>query len=153
MHNKAKKLKISSQKSDWLSITQAAKVIGVSADTLRRWEKTGKLNAKRTHGSHRRYHASELETILKNQPEKLPRKKPITPKIEQNHTKVIKEHQIISKDNQMPKAPTTTTSIFHRWYPVMLGVAFLAFFIAVTATTMLVYSYYQQTRITSAYSR
>ncbi len=37
------------------SISETAKLLGVSAPTLRRWEKTGKLPALRTLGGHRRY--------------------------------------------------------------------------------------------------
>jgi putative resolvase len=37
------------------SISEAAKILGVSIPTLRRWEKNGKLPALRTLGGHRRY--------------------------------------------------------------------------------------------------
>lgn len=44
----------------WLTITQAAALIGYSVDSLRRWDKKGKLPAHRTLGGHRVYRASEL---------------------------------------------------------------------------------------------
>ena len=43
-----------------LSINQAAKLLGVSADTLRRWEEEGKIKSERTAGGHRRYDAALL---------------------------------------------------------------------------------------------
>jgi excisionase family DNA binding protein len=37
----------------------AARLIGVSVDTLRRWEKAGKITSTRTAGGHRRYDLAE----------------------------------------------------------------------------------------------
>lgn len=42
------------------SIGQAAKILGVSASTLRRWEKAGLLVPERTQGAQRRYRLSQL---------------------------------------------------------------------------------------------
>ena len=45
-----------------LTITQAAEILGVSLDTLRRWDKSGKLVAIRKNGgTHRYYREKELE--------------------------------------------------------------------------------------------
>lgn len=44
-----------------MSIGQVADEIGVSIDTLRRWEREGKIKPERTNGKHRRY---DLESIL-----------------------------------------------------------------------------------------
>ena len=38
-----------------LSIKEASEFLGVSIDTLRRWERTGKITSLRTEGGHRRY--------------------------------------------------------------------------------------------------
>ena len=46
-----------------LSISEAAYLLGVSTDTLRRWEEEKKLTPERTEGGHRRY---DLTTILKD---------------------------------------------------------------------------------------
>ena len=46
-----------------LSISEAAYLLGVSTDTLRRWEKEGKITSSRTEGGHRRY---DLTSILKD---------------------------------------------------------------------------------------
>ena len=46
----------------FLSIGQAANLLGVSVSTMRRWEKEGKLSSdKRTFGLHRRYEKEKLE--------------------------------------------------------------------------------------------
>lgn len=45
---------------DSIQIGEAAKLRGVSIDTLRRWEKSGKIQAIRTEGGHRRYRVAEL---------------------------------------------------------------------------------------------
>jgi len=45
-----------------LTITQAAEILGVSLDTLRRWDKSGKLAAiKKDGGTHRYYREQDLE--------------------------------------------------------------------------------------------
>lgn len=49
----------------WYTISEAAKYLGVSPDTLRRWEKAGKISApKRTAGGARRYSKDMLDQIL-----------------------------------------------------------------------------------------
>ena len=45
-----------------LTITQAAEILGVSLDTLRRWDKSGRLVAiRKDGGTHRYYREKELE--------------------------------------------------------------------------------------------
>jgi molybdopterin-binding protein len=46
-----------------LSIGQAAKALGVSADTLRRWERAGKLAAHRDQQGRRRVAITEVERL------------------------------------------------------------------------------------------
>ena len=47
-----------------LSITQAAEILGVSLDTLRRWDKSGKLTAiRKDGGTHRYYREKDLEVF------------------------------------------------------------------------------------------
>ena len=43
-----------------LSLEEAAKVLGVSKSTMRRWEEEGRLKPERTPGGHRRYRSEEL---------------------------------------------------------------------------------------------
>ncbi|HYA26765.1 MAG TPA: IS607 family transposase [Thermodesulfovibrionales bacterium] len=46
-----------------VGIREAAETIGVSIDTLRRWEKSGKIKSYRTGGGHRRYDLVELGLV------------------------------------------------------------------------------------------
>lgn len=49
--------------SRYLSIGEAAKSLGVSVQTLRRWDIDGKLTAERTPGGRRRYRAEDVSTF------------------------------------------------------------------------------------------
>ena len=49
-----------------LSIKEASEFLGVSIDTLRRWERTGKITSLRTKGGHRRYEKKELIKFKKD---------------------------------------------------------------------------------------
>ncbi|UMZ74833.1 IS607 family transposase [Natranaerofaba carboxydovora] len=44
-------------------ISRASKELGVSIDTLRRWEREGKFTSERTPGGHRRYDLDKLQKI------------------------------------------------------------------------------------------
>ena len=46
------------------SISEAAEYLGVSALTLRNWERQAKIRAFRTPGGHRRFRKSDLDVIL-----------------------------------------------------------------------------------------
>jgi excisionase family DNA binding protein len=46
---------------DWLSLSEAAEVLGVHPSTIRNWSDKGALPVYRTSGGHRRYKRSELE--------------------------------------------------------------------------------------------
>ena len=50
--------------SKLLTISEAAKALGVSAQTLRRWDREGKLKSERTKGGQRRYDISALRPEL-----------------------------------------------------------------------------------------
>ena len=47
----------------YVSIGEAAQILGVSVSTLRRWDKEGKINSTRTQGNQRRY---DLRSLLSN---------------------------------------------------------------------------------------
>lgn len=49
-----------------VSIGEAASILGVSIDTLRRWDRSGKLKSLKLEGGHRRYYRSQLELYLGN---------------------------------------------------------------------------------------
>ena len=46
---------------EWLTVTQAADLLGVAAHTLRDWTAKGVVEASRTAGGHRRYRKADLE--------------------------------------------------------------------------------------------
>ncbi|MBP0020854.1 MAG: helix-turn-helix domain-containing protein, partial [Cyanobacteria bacterium SBLK] len=46
--------------SNLISVSEAAKLLGVSTKTIRRWEADGKIKAVRTEGGHRRFEVSDL---------------------------------------------------------------------------------------------
>jgi excisionase family DNA binding protein len=46
---------------DWLSLSQAAKQLGVHPSTVRAWSDQGYLPAQRTQGGHRRFRRSDVE--------------------------------------------------------------------------------------------
>lgn len=47
-----------------LSISEAASLLGVSDETLRNWERDGKLTPFHTEGGHRRYYKTDIERIM-----------------------------------------------------------------------------------------
>lgn len=86
----------------WVTIADAAKFLGVSQDTLRRWEKKGTLIARRTAGGHRRYSRKQLERSLKQ---------PMTQTMYQNIGNNNKEYHI------RPIEVPPTTTITPQQYP------------------------------------
>lgn len=51
------------QADDLLPISKAAALLGVSVDTVRRWERAGHITSARTLGNQRRYSRSEVERV------------------------------------------------------------------------------------------
>lgn len=47
-----------------ISISEAASLLGVSIDTLRRWDQSGKLSSVKSEGGHRKYYRSQIEIFL-----------------------------------------------------------------------------------------
>jgi excisionase family DNA binding protein len=68
-----------------LTISAAAKQLGISIDTLRRWDKSGKLHAKKSAGGHRYYSQIDLE-LFKNDIFALATKWVLGPAIEPENT-------------------------------------------------------------------
>jgi len=48
---------------DYYNVSEAAKVLGVSVDTLRRWDRTGKIKANRDQANRRVIPASEIDRL------------------------------------------------------------------------------------------
>ena len=47
-----------------LNITEASKILGISNDTLRSWDKSNRFKAIRTVGNHRRYREEDIVNFL-----------------------------------------------------------------------------------------
>ncbi len=52
-----------------LPIGEAARILGVSVETLRRWDADGKITAVRTPNGQRRFHRADVDQLLTNAPE------------------------------------------------------------------------------------
>lgn len=52
---------------EYLSIGKAAKLIGVSTQSLKNWEKAGRITSLRTPAGHRRYLRSDVEALLQKE--------------------------------------------------------------------------------------
>src|ERR1041384_6552827 len=50
--------------SEWLTLGQAARFLGVAQSTIRKWSDLGRVPAFYTPGGHRRYRRSDLETFI-----------------------------------------------------------------------------------------
>lgn len=64
--------------ADFIPIGEAAKYLGISRDTLRRWEKAGKLKAQRSPTNRRYYTKEQLDQLIGKQ--SAPKKKVETKK-------------------------------------------------------------------------
>lgn len=53
-----------SRNPDWISLSEASRVLGVSPATLRRWSDAGRLRVFTTPGGHRRFSRAALERLL-----------------------------------------------------------------------------------------
>jgi excisionase family DNA binding protein len=47
----------------WLRIGQAARLLDLSVDTLRKWDREARLRARRTPGDHRRYAGPDIQAL------------------------------------------------------------------------------------------
>lgn len=48
-----------------LTITEASRSLGISTDTLRRWEQEGRVKPIRTVGGHRRYSQADIDSLVR----------------------------------------------------------------------------------------
>jgi excisionase family DNA binding protein len=56
-----------SNRDGWLRVADAAGLLGVSLNTLRRWTDAGRLSCYRSPGGHRRYRTEDIESLLEQQ--------------------------------------------------------------------------------------
>ena len=134
----------------YLKIGQAAKALGVSIDTLRRWEKSGKITAIRTPGGTRLYTLSALKkvnpaSVLDLQPESLSTEE-LLGKVENDK---ILEYDDISKTeafisdipiSQYPNIPSLKSSLLTK---------FLIGFAVLSVTALLLTSWITASYLTS----
>ncbi|MFC1727797.1 MerR family DNA-binding transcriptional regulator [Patescibacteria group bacterium] len=82
------------ENSQWMSIGEAAKFLGISRDTLRRWEKRGRIKPVRSPTNRRYYTRKQLDKIrsgeFEDSKEESPKKAP-------------KGRQVKSKKPRRPK--------------------------------------------------
>lgn len=52
---------------EWLTLSEAAKLLGVHPSTVRNWANDGTLPAQRTKGGHRRFRRNEIELWMQSQ--------------------------------------------------------------------------------------
>lgn len=52
------------REDDLLSVGEAAKLAGVSTDTMRRWNREGRIDAMRTAGNQRRFRRAAVTALL-----------------------------------------------------------------------------------------
>jgi excisionase family DNA binding protein len=53
--------------TEWLSLQQASRVLGVHPATLRAWSDRGRIASRRTPGGHRRFSRADLDTWVESQ--------------------------------------------------------------------------------------
>ncbi|MBN7389383.1 MerR family transcriptional regulator [Mycobacteroides abscessus] len=64
-------------KHAYLSVGEAAELLGISTDTLRRWEKAGRIQSCRTPTNHRRFNRAKVEELLTSTPTPAPASKAV----------------------------------------------------------------------------
>lgn len=94
----------------WVTIADASRFLGVSRDTLRRWEKKGTLISRRTVGGHRRYSRKQLERALR-QPMSSTLDKTTTYDKQVSQISIPPQTVTIRKDS---KSPTKINNLYYK---------------------------------------
>src|SRR5437867_13399864 len=58
--------RVAGGESDWLTLGQAAKYLGVAQSTIRKWSDLGRVPAFYTPGGHRRFRRRDLDAFLEH---------------------------------------------------------------------------------------
>lgn len=64
---------ISQTDGEWLSLREAAEMLGMHPATVRLWADRNELPSRRTNGGHRRFRRSDIEARLRHEAERKPR--------------------------------------------------------------------------------
>ncbi len=99
---------------DWLSIGEAAKLLRISKDTLRRWEKRGIIKAHRSPTNRRYYKKEELNYIFAKKPE-----------IEEKISEAKPESGAPPPTQKQSQLPLFTTALLTVYIILMIFLAFL----------------------------
>ncbi len=59
--------------AEWLSLSEAAELLGIHPATVRLWADRNELPSRRTNGGHRRFRRSDIEARLRQEAERKPR--------------------------------------------------------------------------------
>jgi len=81
-----------------MNITEFAGRIGVIPDTVRRWERMGKIIPNRTHGGHRRYTQEHLQQILGQRAKQKDKRKVIYCRVSSKEQQAEMESQITAME-------------------------------------------------------
>lgn len=93
-----------------LSIGEASEYLGVSIDTLRRWEKRGKITSLRSPGNHRYFPIENLDRLFGRKYEHdLPKNKTDKQK-EVSEIKTVEIPELIKQNNIQKEIPTPITA-------------------------------------------
>lgn len=95
------------EKQNLLSIGDASEYLGVSIDTLRRWEKKGRIAPLRSPGGHRYFSKQDLDNLFGRKYTRDAKPKPRTEKTEKVEVEKFEASPEPVK-SQMPIAPTQT---------------------------------------------
>jgi len=110
MHNNDKEVQSG---LDMLSIGDASEYLNVSIDTLRRWEKKGRIVALRSPGGHRYFKKAELDKVFGTKYSRVEKTKAyrIKPKIEVEASKVstVQKEEVVQEQKQDISTPRFVT--------------------------------------------
>ena len=81
-----------------MNITEFSEKIGVIPDTVRRWERSGKITPHRTHGGHRRYTDEHVHLVLGYKSRRFEKRKVIYCRVSSYEQEVEMERQIVAME-------------------------------------------------------
>jgi excisionase family DNA binding protein len=84
---------------EWLSLSQAAKLLGVHPSTVRAWAEHGDLSAQRTQGGHRRFRRSEVELRMHTKHD------PLTPEATSMYANVLRNTRLQINESDLGSEP------------------------------------------------
>lgn len=108
MQNEPNEIDFEKEKESLLSIGDSADFLGVSVDTLRRWEKREKIIAYRSPGGHRYFKKSDLENLFGTKYERIDEDE--DEDVDKDTVKKDKKEPVETEQIKEPTDTTTTTA-------------------------------------------